>query len=195
MMSLFTTNRIKRYILFILASSFIISGNLPAQEPDFDNMPVINYSSPRDYGIADITISGVEFLQPMVLISLSGLRIGDIITVPGDDNTDILNNAVRIIKDHFIEKGFYNTEVEIIQKKDTTAGNGAYVQFNISKNNRVKIEEIEFVGNKVYPVHRLKRVFKKTKAININFFKPSKLIQKEYKADKQKLIDFYNEKG
>jgi outer membrane protein insertion porin family len=263
-MSLFTTNRIKCYILFVLATSFIISGNLPAQEPDFDNMPVINYSSPRDYEIADITISGVEFLQPMVLISLSGLRIGDIITVPGDDitdvvnkfwtqglfadvkitatkieegkiyldiylrerprltrleinglnksettdlqekinlrngsqvTTDILNNAVRIIKDHFIEKGFYNTEVEIIQKKDTTAGNGAYVQFNISKNDRVKIEEIEFVGNKVYPVRRLKRVFKKTKAININFFKPSKLIQKEYKADKQKLIDFYNEKG
>jgi outer membrane protein insertion porin family len=264
MILFFNTNRIKRCIFFVLAISFIISGNLPAQEPDYDNMPVVNYSSPRDYEIAEITISGVEFLQPMVLISLSGLSVGDIITVPGDDitdvvnkfwtqglfsdvkitatrieegkiyldiylrerprltrleinglnksettdlsekinlrngsqvTTDILNNAERIIKDHFIEKGYYNTEVEIIQKKDTTAGNGVHVQLNISKNDRVKIEKIEFVGNEVYTAERLKRVFKKTKAININFFKPSKLIQKEYKDDKQKLMDFYNENG
>jgi outer membrane protein insertion porin family len=264
MISLLNINRIKRFILFVTAFSFFISGNLPAQEPDYDNMPVINYSIPREYEIAEITISGVEFLQPMVLISLSGLSVGSTITVPGDDitdvinkfwtqglfsdvkitatkieegkiyldiylrerprltrleinglnksettdlqekinlrngsqvTTDLLNNAVRIIKDHFIEKGFYNTEVEIVQKKDTSAGNGAFVQFNINKNDRVKIEEIEFVGNEVYTADRLKRLFKKTKAININFFKPSKLIQKEYMADKQKLLDFYNENG
>ncbi len=83
----------------------------------------------------------------------------------------------------------------MIQKKDTTAGNGVHLQININKNDRVKIEEIEFVGNDVYKEQRLKRLLKKTKAVNINFFKPSKLIQKEYKADKQKLIDFYNENG
>ena len=264
MITFFKIYRIKYFILFVFAFSFIIPGNMPAQEPDYDNMPVINYSNPRDYEIADVTISGVEFLQPMVLISLSGFSVGDVITVPGDDITnvinkfwsqglfsdvkitatkieegkiwldiylqerprltrleinginksetedlsekmnlrngsqvtkDILNNAERIIKDHFIEKGFYNTDVEIIQKKDTVAGNGVHVTLNISKNKRVKIDEIEFEGNEVYSDKRLKRVFKKTKAININFFKPSKLISKEYKEDKKKLIGFYNENG
>jgi len=264
MITLLKLNRIKRTVLLGLGISFIIAGELPAQEPDYDNVPVINYSAPRDYEIADITISGIEFLQPMVLISLSGLSVGDIITVPSDDitdvvnkfwsqglfsdvkitatkiedgkiwldiylrerprltrlevnginktetedltekmslrngsqvTTDILNNSERIIREHFIEKGFYNTEVEFIQKKDTAAGNGVHLTINISKNDRVKIEEIDFVGNEVYSEQRLKRVLKKTKAVNINFFKPSKLIEKEYKADKQKLIDFYNENG
>lgn len=250
--------------LLILVLLLFFSGNIEAQVPDYDTMQVINYSNPREYEIADITISGVEFLEPMVLKSLSGLSIGEIITVPGDDitnvinkfwsqglfsdvkitatkiedgkiyidiylrerprltrleingvnksetddltekinlrtgsqvTTDILNNAERIIKEHFIEKGFYNTDVEIIQKKDTVAANGVQLTLNIHKNDRVKIEEIEIVGNDIYKDHRLQRVLKKTKAININFFKPSKLIQKEYKADKQKLIDFYNENG
>jgi outer membrane protein insertion porin family len=260
----FTTNRIKYFFLCILSLSVVIPGILSAQEPDYDNMPVINYSTPREYEIGEVTISGVEFLQPMVLISLSGLVVGDNITVPGDDITkvidkfwsqglfsdvkitatkieegkiyldiylrerprltrfemdgvnktemedltekinlrngvqvtqDLLNNAERIIKDHFIEKGFYNTEVEIIQKKDTLSGNGVYLRLNIHKNDRVKIDDIELIGNKVYTEERLSRVFKKTKEVNINFFKPSKLVQNLYKEDKQKLIDFYNENG
>lgn len=260
----FTAHRLKYLFLCIFLLSFAIQGNLFAQEPDYDNMPVINYASPREYEIAEVTISGIEFLQPMVLISLSGLTVGDKITVPGDDLTkvidkfwtqglfsdikitatkieegkiyldiylrerprltrfemdgiskaemedltekinlrngvqvtqDLLNNAERIIKDHFIEKGFYNTEVEIIQKEDTTAGNGAYLRLNIHKNDKVKIDDIEYVGNEVYPEERLRRVLKKTKEVNINFFKPSKLVQNLYKEDKQKLIDFYNENG
>jgi outer membrane protein insertion porin family len=242
----------------------MFSGDLSAQEPDYDNMPVINYANPREYEIADVTISGVEFLQPMVLISLSGLKVGDLITVPGDDITkvinkfwvqglfsdvkitatkiedgkiyldiylrerprltrfemdgisksemedlakkinlrngvqvtqDLLNNADRIIKEHFIEKGFYNTEVEIIQKDDTTAGNGVHLRLNIKKNDRVRIEDIEYVGLEVFQEQRLRRVLKKTKEVNINFFKPSKLVKNLYEEDKQKLIDFYNENG
>jgi outer membrane protein insertion porin family len=136
-----------------------------------------------------LEITGINKSETEDLTEKISLRNGSQVT------TDLLNNAERIIKEHFIEKGFYNTEVEMIQKKDTTAGNGVHLQININKNDRVKIEEIEFVGIDVYKERRLKRVLKKTKAVNINFFKPSKLIQKEYKADKQKLIDFYNENG
>lgn len=47
----------------------------------------INYSSPREYEIADIEVKGVQFLDNNALISLSGLRVGDKIKVPGDDIT------------------------------------------------------------------------------------------------------------
>lgn len=257
-----TKRKIYYFLCFLVLIMF--SGDLSAQEPDYDNMPVINYANPREYEIADVTISGVEFLQPMVLISLSGLKVGDLITVPGDDITkvinkfwvqglfsdvkitatkiedgkiyldiylrerprltrfemdgisksemedlakkinlrngvqvtqDLLNNADRIIKEHFIEKGFYNTEVEIIQKDDTTAGNGVHLRLNIKKNDRVRIEDIEYVGLEVFQEQRLRRVLKKTKEVNINFFKPSKLVKNLYEEDKQKLIDFYNENG
>lgn len=45
----------------------------------------INYSSPREYEIAHIEIKGVQFLDNNALISLSGLRVGDKIKVPGDE--------------------------------------------------------------------------------------------------------------
>jgi len=45
----------------------------------------INYSSPKEYEIADIEVRGVQFLDNNALISLSGLRVGDKIKVPGDE--------------------------------------------------------------------------------------------------------------
>ncbi len=44
----------------------------------------INYSSPKEYEIADIEVKGVEFLDNNALISLSGLRVGDKIKIPGE---------------------------------------------------------------------------------------------------------------
>lgn len=47
----------------------------------------INYSSPKEYEIADIEVKGVQYLDNNALISLSGLRVGDKIKVPGDEIT------------------------------------------------------------------------------------------------------------
>ena len=47
----------------------------------------INYSSPKEYEIADIEVKGVQFLDNNALISISGLRVGDKIKVPGDEIT------------------------------------------------------------------------------------------------------------
>ena len=47
----------------------------------------INYSSPREYEIVDIQVTGVQYLNSNALISLSGLRVGDKIKVPGDEVT------------------------------------------------------------------------------------------------------------
>ncbi len=44
----------------------------------------INYSSPKEYEIANIEVTGVEFLDNNALISLSGLRVGDKIKIPGE---------------------------------------------------------------------------------------------------------------
>ncbi|SNS50548.1 Beta-barrel assembly machine subunit BamA [Ekhidna lutea] len=50
----------------------------------------INYSSPKEYEIADIEVRGVQFLDNNALISLSGLRVGDKIKVPGDEITQAI---------------------------------------------------------------------------------------------------------
>ena len=45
----------------------------------------INYASPRELEIADIEIRGLQFLDNNALTSLSGLKIGDKIKIPGDE--------------------------------------------------------------------------------------------------------------
>ena len=45
---------------------------------------VINYSNPKTYEIGDIKIIGAKYLDPIALKSLSGLKIGDQISIPGE---------------------------------------------------------------------------------------------------------------
>ncbi len=52
----------------------------------------VNYSSPQEFEIAGIEVSGVEFLDNNALISLSGLKIGDVIKIPGDEITSAIES-------------------------------------------------------------------------------------------------------
>ena len=243
---------------------FLCATGLMAQEIEYNSLPVMDYSDPRDYEIMEVTVTGVKFLQPEVLVSISGFKVGNRIRVPGDDITkaitkfweqglfadikitatkiegskiwidiylkeqprlsrliinglkksetedlmeklnirtgsqvtiDLLNNIERLTKDHFIEKGFYNTKVSIVQAADTLRPNSVRLMVDVDKNQRIKIDDIIFDGNQVYDDTRLRRVLKKTKKVNMNIFKASKYIKNEYREDKNLLIEFYNENG
>ena len=49
-----------------------------------DNQIVINYSNPKVYEIAEINIIGAKYLDEIALKSLSGLKVGDEISIPGE---------------------------------------------------------------------------------------------------------------
>ncbi len=68
--------RIKFLLILVLCGTF-----LNAQETE---LPVMDYSSPRDYIIGGITVSGVNYIDHYVVIGLSGLEVGSRITVPGE---------------------------------------------------------------------------------------------------------------
>src|SRR5574344_1953978 len=54
--------------------------------------PVISYSlSPKQYKIEDIKVTGVKNSDDFVLIGFSGLSVGDMITVPGEEITAAVN--------------------------------------------------------------------------------------------------------
>ena len=59
----------------------------------------------------------------------------------------LLNSAEKIIKDHFIEKGFLNTKVDFVQKEDPDRPNNVILSVNVDKKEKVKIAEINFDGN------------------------------------------------
>lgn len=231
---------------------------------NYNKVPVINYENPTEYEIEDVTVSGTEFFQKEILISMSGLVKGQKITLPGDDITkviqkfnnqglfsdvkifavktergkvwlniylrerpqmsklefrglrkaevddmkeklslkpggqvtdDVLNTIKRVIKQHYIEKGFLNTEVNIIQRADTSRANYVQLLIDVDKNEKVKIANIVITGNQAYTDRRIRRVLKKTKQRDLNIFKGSKMVKKEYNEDKDKLHEFYNQNG
>lgn len=55
-----------------------------ADQPVGLNLPLGN-SQPQQYEIADIVVSGTEYLDKSLLISLSGLNVGDKVVYPGGD--------------------------------------------------------------------------------------------------------------
>lgn len=107
----------------------------------------------------------------------------------------LLNTANKIIKDHFVEKGFLNTEVNFIQKDDPDQPNNVILSINVDKKEKIKIGEISFVGNEFFDTKKLRRQMKGTKKKNLNFFRVSKYIGEKYNEDKDKLNTFYNDNG
>lgn len=254
-----------RKLSFLLFTLIIISITGYTQVSLNNALNNLDYKNPQEYEIGGITVSGVKFLDHSVLISLSGLQVGQTIEVPGEKISKAINNlweqglfsdveikatkiiankifldiylqerprlaafyfkgirkskatdikeklnlvrgtqvtknkiqrAVNTIKNFFIDKGYLDTEVNVIQKPDTTLNNHVTLGFEIDKKERVKIASINFHGNTVFKDRQLRRKMKDTKQKTwYNIFKRSKYIRAVYEKDKKKVIDFYNEKG
>ena len=52
--------------------------------------------TPKKYEIADIKVEGVKNYEDYVLIGLSGLSVGQTITVPGDES-QVQSNATGVM--------------------------------------------------------------------------------------------------
>lgn len=98
-------------------------------------------------------------------------------------------------KQYFIDKGFLKTQVEIKQSIDTI-NDGINLDIKIDKNSRVKIKKINISGNHNLEAAKIKRTLKNTKEKKFyRIFKTSRYIEDDFKTDKNKLIDVYNELG
>ncbi len=295
-------NLLRTCSLFICSLFFL----LPAIAQE--SRKEVNYAIPGEYTIGGITVTGTLHLDPEILVSLSGLRVGDKIDIPGDaislsikslwqqglftdievyitktigstvflevslkekarlsrftlkgikkgeaddirekinlikgrvvnDNTKM--TTANTIKNFYREKGFLNASVTIREIPDTLLANSIFLEIEIHKGNKVKIGSIRIDGNEIVADKKVKKLMKETrekvkfdiKALlnkenikeaipdsvsvfdwltniapsniyqyitdksNLNFFKGSKFIAKEFRNDKLKIIDYYNEKG
>ena len=107
----------------------------------------------------------------------------------------VIDKNKKLIKAHFAEKGFIDTEVDLRVVNDTTINDAVKVTFVIDKKERVKVGQINFEGNENFPDKRLRRTFKKTHQRSILFWQNRKLKDAEYAEDKDLLLDFYNSRG
>nr|WP_320021746.1 outer membrane protein assembly factor BamA [uncultured Draconibacterium sp.] len=107
-----------------------------------------------------------------------------------------VNSAERTIMNLFHGKGFLNTEVNIVQRDDTTQNNSIILDIYVDKKEKVKVNNIDIIGNEALPDVTVERAMKKTNERSLrNFFKTKKFLQEEYDKDKANIIDKYNEKG
>jgi outer membrane protein insertion porin family len=92
-------------------------------------------------------------------IVLNGIKKGERETVEeklktykGKVITDaMVKNLQTTIKKHFLDKGFLNTTVQAQQINDTLRVNNAAIVFNIKKNGKVRINDIQLNGIKEMP--------------------------------------------
>ena len=107
----------------------------------------------------------------------------------------VIDKNVKLIKEHFAEKGFRTCEVDVLITNDTIYEQCVNVTFDVDKGPKVKVGAINFEGNETFNDKRLRRTFKKTHQKSINIFQNKKLLDEEYELDKEYLLDFYNSQG
>ena len=95
----------------------------------------ISYTNPQEYEIAEITVAGTKGLNSDAVISLSGLSVGDKITVPGPAVSDAIKKLwkQRIFGDVSVNA----TKIE---------GNKIYLVINLAEKPRLSRIEIEGIN-------------------------------------------------
>ena len=82
----------------------------------------------------------------------------------GDIATDhLLTKTTRIIEDYYYNKGFYNVDIDIQQEADTTRESYINMVINIDKGPKVKIGEINLIGNENLSDGQILTAMKETK--------------------------------
>ena len=221
--------------------------------------------NPETYTLAGLEVEGAQFSDPQNIIAISGLVIGEPVTVPGiqvsdavkrlwgedifsditvradriqgktiflvievkerpriaqfsfegisksqaDDLREKINfirgtilteskriSARRIIRNFYVEKGFYNVSVEITEKPDAVLRNGVEVLIEVDKGRRVKIAELRIVGNEAFTDNKVKRKLEKFhEKAWWRIWARSKYVPKTFEEAKVSLMQAYDDQG
>lgn len=129
-------------------------------------------------------------------------------------------NAKSTITSYYVDKGFYNVDVNIVQKNDTAIANHVILYFDVVKNKKVKISSIQLFGDDIVKYKKLYDTgsgeknertflfFRKSDNIRLRasmkdtkikhwyrLFKTSRFIESKYNDDKKKIVSRLNEHG
>ena len=116
---------------------------------------------------------------------------------PGREFSDYVEKtSVDIIKRYYKEKGYLQCEVDTQVQKDTMIRSAIRVNFDVKKGNKVRIKDINFIGNEDVSEYKLSKAMKETHSNKwYNFFKSKKFKEKEYQTDRKTVLEAFNEAG
>lgn len=107
---------------------------------------------------------------------------------------DQKNIAAQKIKEYYVGKGKLDTKVSVVESEDELKPNTTKLEFKIDLGDKVKVENITFVGNEILSGGKLRKAMESTKRKG-TLFKKSKFIKSDYKLDKELIVDKYNKLG
>ncbi|MBR5861495.1 MAG: BamA/TamA family outer membrane protein [Bacteroidaceae bacterium] len=99
------------------------------------NPTILYTNTAQKYTIGGINLSGVENYEPSIIIGLSGLSVGDLISVPGDEIT----NAIK----RFWKHGLFE---DVSITADSIKGGNIYI--GIALKQRPRVSQLNFKGIK-----------------------------------------------
>lgn len=138
--------RIKPFLFLLGFVALLVTNTAQAQIKIGDDLSDIDYNNPQQYEIAGITVEGTSYVDKNVLAAIAGLRVGDEITVPGDD----IAIAIRKIW----EQGMFE-DVEV--NATNIVGDKIFLQIIVQERSRVskfsfnglKKSEADDIRNKI----------------------------------------------
>jgi len=213
------------FLLILSTTAVLFSYSQPQEEE------TVSYKVPQEYEIGGIEVKGIKHLDPEILKSIAGLKVGQTIKVPGDDISQAIQelwrqglftdvkiyaskfignkvfleyrleerprlsrykikgvkkqkaedlrekldlvkgrvvtentkvNARNTIKTYFNDNGFLNADIGIKEQPDTILNNSVKLIIDIDKNDKVRIRNISFKGNKKFSDAKLKQIMDNT---------------------------------
>ena len=147
--------------------------------------------------VSQINYNGLKKREREDMEAKLGIMKGSQIT------PNMIDRAKILAKKYFDDKGYKNADIEIAQRDDVTGTNQVILDVNIDKKTKTKVRQIILEGNDHVKDSRIKGglfrkgAFAKTHEAGklSSFLKSKKFTPERYAADKQNLIDLYNELG
>ncbi|MEZ7505225.1 outer membrane protein assembly factor BamA [Flavobacterium sp. Arc2] len=138
----------------------------------------------------NVKFVGIKKNKTDALIKDNGLTKSKVV------NENLITTTKNYIENKYKKDGYYNTKVNINVVQDTATVNQVNMVVNIDKGEKIKIAEIDFIGNEKISDKALRKAMKDTKQKNFfRILKSSKFIKAKYKTDLEKVIASYKEKG
>ena len=140
--------------------------------------------------VSEIVYNGLKKTEQEDLEVKVGIKQG------GQMTPDLADRAKKIVTKYLEEKGFYHTEVQVLQFDDAARPGYVKVAVNVNKKDKTRVGQLYITGNNALTHTQINRAMKKTNDNNIvNLFRTKKFVEKEFENDKKLIIEKYNEIG
>jgi outer membrane protein insertion porin family len=162
-----------RTYLILLAFFFLTAAGSSRAQAVLGGDNNIDYLNPREYEIGGVTIAGTKYLDESVLISLSGLSVGQKIQVPGERITKAIESLWK--------QGLFS-DVKIV----ATKVQGEVIFLEIALQERPRLSRFSFKGVSKSDADKLREKIQlvQGKVITENIIRTTSNIIREYYADK-----------